>query len=111
YGFGLFRYDGKTFDSIPLSHHDIRALMEDREGFIWAAMDGGGLNRISPRVARMEGGAVGLPSETVTSVAEDQQGNIWAATKNGPLACRLDGTWQVLSTNADWPGGMASTVT
>lgn len=109
-GSGLFRFDGKNFESVSLSHHDIRALFEDREGFIWAAMNGGGLNRISPRVARMEGPADGLPSETITSICEDSHGNAWATTKTGALARRTDGQWQTISTNADWPGGQAASV-
>jgi len=107
---GLFRYDGKNFESIPLSHHDIRVLLEDREGFIWAGMNGGGLNRISPRVGHMEGAAAGLAFETITTICEDSHSNVWATTKNGALACRTDGAWRTISTNADWPGGMAASV-
>jgi signal transduction histidine kinase/ligand-binding sensor domain-containing protein len=108
---GLLRYDGKTFENIPVSHGQIMSLLEDREGNIWVGTGGGGLERVQPRVVELEGMESSLPFQAVQSVCQDTNGNIWATTQNGLLICRTNGGWQTISTNANWPGGRAACVT
>ena len=108
---GLFRYDGTTFENIPVSHPQILSLLEDREGNIWAGTGGGGLERVQPRVVELEDAASGLPFQAVQSLCQDTNGSIWATTENGLLICQSNGVWQTVSTGKNWPGGRAACVT
>ncbi len=96
---GLFRYDGKNFESIPTSHPAISDVMEDREGNLWVATLGGGLDRIRPRAVALEGMADGLPFQTVTSLCEDSEGALWATTQNNYLVRHINGKWVDPPTN------------
>lgn len=107
---GLFRYDGKNFESVPVSHRQILSLLEDREGNIWVGTGGGGLARIQPRVVRLEGMQSALPFEPVQSLCEDGSGVVWAVTQNGALECRSNGLWRAVSAETNWPGGRAACV-
>jgi signal transduction histidine kinase/ligand-binding sensor domain-containing protein len=108
---GLFRYDGKAFENIPVSHLQILSLLEDREGNLWVGTGGGGLDQVQPRGVELEGLESGLPFQSVESVCQDASGNVWAVTQNGLLICRTNGVWQTISTNANWPGGRVACVT
>ena len=108
---GLFRYDGKTFENIPVSHGQILSLLEDREGNIWVGTGGGGLERVQPRVVELEGAENGLPFQAVQSLCQDANGNVWAVTQNGLLICQSKGLWQTVSADTNWSGGRAACVT
>jgi len=107
---GLFRYDGKRFESIPVSHRQVLSLLQDREGNIWVGTGGGGLDRIQPRAVALEGMESSLPFETVQSLAQDTNGMVWAATQNGLLICRTNGGWHTVSADINWPGGRVACV-
>ncbi len=59
---GLSRYDGLQFknffsssaDSTSIRHNHVAAITEDRDGNLWLATHGGGLNRFDPRTGRFE---------------------------------------------------------
>ena len=107
---GLFRYDGSTFDTIPVSHRQILSLLEDREGNVWVGTGGGGLDRVQPQAVTLEGMESSLPFEAVQSLCQDREGMVWAATENGLLVCRTNGGWQTVSTATNWPGGRVACV-
>lgn len=69
---GLFRFDGKSYQSVPGVERGIESVTEDREGDIWLGTDGGGLRRLRPKSSTF----VGLP---VTSVAAGADGTLWFA--------------------------------
>lgn len=107
---GLFRFDGRVFENIPVSHRQILSLLEDRDGNIWAGTGGGGLDRVQPRAVTLEGMESSLPFEAVQSLCQDINGTVWAATENGLLICRTNGGWQTISSGPNWPGGRVSCV-
>jgi PAS domain S-box-containing protein len=88
---GLFLVVGdrvvRTYRGAPddlLSSVLIRDLTLGRDGSLWIATDGGGVNRVSRSGAiEVFGAARGLSSDTVTEVIEARDGTIWAATAAG----------------------------
>jgi signal transduction histidine kinase/ligand-binding sensor domain-containing protein len=98
---GLFRFNGKSFSSVPVSHRVIVSLSEDHEGSIWAGTSGGGLNQIQPRALTLEGEETGVPTESVKALCEDAAGRLWGMTQNGILVARHDGAWK-----PERPGGV-----
>lgn len=100
---GLFRYDAGSFESVPSSDRSVSAIMEDREGNLWAGTSSG-MNRLQPQFIRLEGTIAGLPSESVRALCEDTSGVIWATTHDGLLAVRTNGGWQVVSSGMDIHG-------
>ena len=99
---GLFRFNGKSFESVPTTHQEILSLMEDAEGNIWVGTGGGGLNQVRPRAVHLESAEAGLPFEAIHSLAEDTNGVIWAAAQNGSLARRIEGRWVTFPTGENW---------
>ncbi|MGA2247942.1 MAG: two-component regulator propeller domain-containing protein [Verrucomicrobiota bacterium] len=81
-GAGLFRYDPDgavlhlaTKDGLPTDF--VRCVIEDREGNIWAGMEGGGLCRLKPRIFETIGAPQGLSSDQVLSGCEAGNGDFW----------------------------------
>jgi len=107
---GLFHFDGKEFEQVTTTHHEILGLTEDREGNLWVATGGGGLSRIRPRALQLEGGDAGLPFPILQSLCEGSNGTLWAATQNGLLTRRADSRWSLVSSNDGWLGGMVNCV-
>jgi signal transduction histidine kinase/ligand-binding sensor domain-containing protein/CheY-like chemotaxis protein len=72
-----------------LSMSTIYCILQDSQGYIWLATEGG-LNRYdgySVRQFRRErGNEHGLASDYVWSIAEDSQGDLWLATDGGGVA-------------------------
>jgi len=67
---------------------NVSALIEDRRGYLWIGMKGGG-------VVRYDGLSVTkfpFINLFVTDILEDTKGNLWIAT-NGGGVCRYDGTY------------------
>jgi signal transduction histidine kinase/ligand-binding sensor domain-containing protein len=94
YASGLFRFDGARVESVPISHRQVVSLTEDREGSLWVATSGGGLNQVQPRAITIEGGEIGVPYQAVQTVVEDEHGQLWGLTQNGLVVARRDGEWQ-----------------
>ena len=75
-------------DASSLGNNDIIHMLKDREGRIWLATFGGGLNRIegydetgTPRF-RCYDMTSGLVSNICMAVTEDRQGDLWVSTHN-----------------------------
>jgi ligand-binding sensor domain-containing protein len=89
---GLYRFtrDGSwrhlTRES-GLAHNAVRCVFEDREGNLWVGTDGGGLQRLRPRVFRNWGIEQGMPDQEVSSVAADAQGRLFTGTLAHGVQC------------------------
>ncbi len=101
---GVFRYDGRAFESIPTSRPEIQSLFEDREENIWVGTLGGGLNRLRRRIVQLQEISPGRPFESVRSLCEDATGALWATTENGALARHTAQGWETVSTGPAWAG-------
>ena len=91
---GLNRYDGKDIkiynkQNSALSANDIADLYLDKDGNLWIATLGGGLNRYDARQNSFEvfrhnpNVENSIPSNQVNAILEDEKGNLWLATENG----------------------------
>jgi ligand-binding sensor domain-containing protein len=82
---GVVRFDGVRFTPIAddLSNAHARALLEDRDGWIWIGVSGTGLVRWHQGVIETLTEADGLAGRDVRALAADGEGRIWAATENG----------------------------
>ncbi len=81
-------------DGLAVSRGPVSSIIEDEEGSVWAAMDGGGLARLRPaRVAMLTTGD-GLPAETIGSIVQDASGTIWVGTSCGPVSAFRNGRFE-----------------
>ncbi|BCU78145.1 two-component regulator propeller domain-containing protein [Luteolibacter sp. LG18] len=111
FGDGLFVNIGRETTRVATSNADIWSLQEDREGNLWAATGGGGINRVRLRAVSMLSEA-GLPAgQTPRSMSCAPDGTIWVVMQTGGrLYKREKGTWKALDAGKDWPGEIATTV-
>lgn len=66
-----------------LSHNSVRAIMEDRNGYVWMGTSDG-LNRYDGMAIRQFSPIDGLPDNNfILSLCEDNQGTIWIGTASG----------------------------
>ena len=70
-------------DGLPQSQ--IWALMEDRQGFIWAGTSDG-LVRLGPNGSQLFDSADGLKAKYVTCLLEDREGSIWVGSQERGIA-------------------------
>ncbi|MCA0445111.1 MAG: hypothetical protein LCH54_02655 [Bacteroidetes bacterium] len=94
---GLYRYDGYSFrafkhhptDQNSLLDNNILNIFLDRDGMIWLATAGGGLNMIDPVTENFThylsnfNDSEALSNITVRGIAQDSKGNIWVTTAYG----------------------------
>lgn len=66
-----------------LSSYDVRALLEDARGTLWAGTWGGGLNRIADGRTRVFTARDGLADDRVQALHIDAQGALWIGTARG----------------------------
>jgi ligand-binding sensor domain-containing protein/signal transduction histidine kinase len=93
YGGGITVLDkGKAFKRLTreegLRSSLVRCLFQDREGNIWAGLEGKGLVRIRRAMFASYGRAEGLSDETVLCVCEGDDGEVWIGT-NGDGVYRI----------------------
>jgi diguanylate cyclase (GGDEF)-like protein len=71
-------------DKKGITSNDIQFAMEDREGTLWIAGSGTGLDRL-PGVREWSGWttAEGLPDNTVWATQRDHHGRLWLSTSHG----------------------------
>jgi signal transduction histidine kinase/ligand-binding sensor domain-containing protein/CheY-like chemotaxis protein len=98
---GLNRYDGyriKVFRNNPddpysISNNYITHIAEDKQGNIWVATQGGGLNKFDRRTNKFthylhqRGNSQSIASNFINRITFDAQGNLWVATQNEGLDC------------------------
>jgi len=96
---GLNRYDGYKFkiyrndikDTTSIGGSYIQDIAEDRDGNLWVATIGGGLNKFDRKTNRFqryrhdEKNSNSISSDFVTRVLVDKLGKIWAATQYSGL--------------------------
>ncbi|HEX3624032.1 MAG TPA: two-component regulator propeller domain-containing protein [Verrucomicrobiae bacterium] len=107
---GLFRVCATNVESVPSSYFDVGCFAEDREGNIWAGTDGGGLERLRPRIIELLGRDSGLPNESVRATCRDKAGAIWVATQNGLVVRRKNDRWETLEKGTNSVEGFVSCV-
>lgn len=107
---GLFRVEAGRVERVQASHPEINDVMEDREGNLWVATGGGGLNLIRSQAMRLVAKKEGLPGEAVRSICEAADGEFWAAMNNGALARGHGEEWQAVGGGEGWSGGNATCV-
>ncbi len=79
--FAFRHFDGR--DGLPQSQ--VRALLEDRRGFLWVGTQGG-VARLGAAGFKPFGLAQGLGVGQVTALLEDREGAIWVAQVDASLA-------------------------
>jgi ligand-binding sensor domain-containing protein/signal transduction histidine kinase len=95
---GLNKYDGYKFtvykndpyNKNSLSHNFITDIIEDKEGNLWIATWGGGINKFNRQqeyfTAYKHSNAVNsLSSDLVNSIIMDHKGDFWIGTQEGGL--------------------------
>lgn len=94
---GLYRYDGYSVKTFPpdgarartLPDVDIRALYEDRDGYLWVATNTAGLSRYDPRSGSFrhfrhrEAREDTLTHDSIYGMAQDGEGMLWAGSQIG----------------------------
>ena len=70
-------------DGLPQSQ--VRALLEDRNGFIWAGTNEG-VTRLGPNGHQLFDASTGLRAKDILCLLEDRSGAIWAASAERGLA-------------------------
>ncbi|MCD9019895.1 hybrid sensor histidine kinase/response regulator transcription factor [Parachryseolinea silvisoli] len=100
---GLNRYDGYTFtiykndpaDTASISNNIIRDIVEDADGNLWIATEGGGVNRFDrrretfTRYGHDVNNPQSLASNVINALTFDVHGRLWIATEDQGLD-RLD---------------------
>jgi diguanylate cyclase (GGDEF)-like protein len=85
---GLYWQQGRRWTTITdkqgISSNDIECAIEDREGTLWVAGSGTGLDRL-PGVHEWEAWttAEGLPDNATWSTLRDRSGRLWVSTSRG----------------------------
>jgi signal transduction histidine kinase/ligand-binding sensor domain-containing protein/DNA-binding response OmpR family regulator len=96
---GLNRYDGYKFtiyrndsrNNNTISNNFIQDIIEDKNGNIWIATQGGGINKYDVRQHRFtrylhdNDDPNSISSNTVNKIVLDEYGNLWIATQKGGL--------------------------
>jgi signal transduction histidine kinase/ligand-binding sensor domain-containing protein len=72
----------ERFSGNRLSSDVVRAVIEDREGNIWAGTDNG-LNRLTPNPLSSQPPELATISRPAVAVVRDTRGAVWAGTQNG----------------------------
>ena len=79
------RYEKSWSDETSISHNDITAIYEDKEGIFWICTYGGGLNRLDPKTNNFKAytNKDGLPNSELYGISEDNQGFLWVSSNMG----------------------------
>lgn len=99
--FRYYNYNPK--DSTSLSHPNVMNFYEDKNGYVWVATYGGGLNRFDPKTEkflRFIQENSGLPNNGVYGTLPDEKGNLWIST-NGGITKFNPGTFQFRNYTVD----------
>jgi ligand-binding sensor domain-containing protein len=92
-----FKPDAGTWEPIPqLDGFPTNAILEDADGILWFAGDGG-VYRFDPQTndwESYEAESQELPGRDITSVAEDADGALWFGMDGSGLSRFKDGQWE-----------------
>lgn len=109
---GLYRFDGVTFERVPVEPNDpdlpgtVRSLFAPDDGGLWIGFSFGGVTFWKDGKTKSYTHADGVPEGGVLSIEADATGAIWIATGGG--LARFDGTrWDVIGQDWSFPGGAA----
>ncbi len=78
---------------------NVHQIIQDREGYIWYATDGGGLCRDNGH--QIDVIREGMPSLQISRISEDTVGNIWVGTYNGLCWMERDENQKVKSVSLE----------
>jgi signal transduction histidine kinase len=81
---GLLRYREGRFESIPPKVPEIRSLLVDPDGSLWAATRGG-LVRWQDGKLKSLNSANGLPCDSIAAVTRDNSDSLWLFAKCGVI--------------------------
>ena len=76
----------QSFDATHGLWGGVRALRQDRKGYLWIGTRNAGLFRFDGSSFRRFTMQDGLPHNCIENILEDEQGRLWLATSNG-LSC------------------------
>lgn len=85
----FLHYAYRPSSATSLSNNDVHSILETRDGVVYVATFGGGLNRLvsDPKDLDFEFEALttenGLATDALLSLLEDATGRLWLATENG----------------------------
>lgn len=101
---GVYVFAQGKLTRVPTTEDEVLSFAEDTEGNVWAALNGGGLNRLHPKVFRLFNKSVGLPANFSATVCEDLGGTMWFANRDGGVArLQADGSVHMVPAPAGWP--------
>ncbi len=105
---GLVKWSGGKFtligEAYGLPRKQVRALIEDAAGSLWASVVPGGMFRGRDGKFESMHGPDNAP-ESIYSLLQDRGGAIWAGSGNGLLWRWRDGEWQRFDSEAGLPAG------
>jgi ligand-binding sensor domain-containing protein/class 3 adenylate cyclase len=85
-GWGLIRYDGKSFTTYSTAHglavSIVQSILQDSKGNLWIGTPGG-VSKYDGKSFTTYTEAQGLVNNNVTSAVEDKLGNLWFGTRKG----------------------------
>lgn len=85
----FFNYSYKASDAFCLSNNDVHGILETKNGDIFIATFGGGLNKLTSSKEALEyrfksyTSEDGLQNDAILSVLEDESGFVWIVSENG----------------------------
>ena len=112
---GLLRFSGGQCERIETVPREIECLAEDQEGSIWVGTLVG-LYQLRLRSLELLASSDGVSFESVLSVAEqvetrkDAAARLWVVTEDGRVVRQEGASWAVVSSQAGWPGGSATSI-
>lgn len=77
-----------TKESDALAYNGIRAIVQDRKGFVWIGTHKGLSRYDGTRFKNYDRSDFGIDSDYIISLSEDLEGNIWIGTDNGTVIYR-----------------------
>ena len=89
--------------AVATSHEDILSVNEDSEGNLWVATNGGGLNRLRPRIFRLYDKSAGLRDNFSDTICEANDGTMWFGNRDGGVARVRGEAIEFVPPPAAWP--------
>lgn len=83
-------------DGLPRS--STYAMCQDKQGYLWIALEGGGVSRFDGYKFKNYDRLAGLPSQYVRAVFQDSKDNMWFGTYDGLCKLTPDGSMSVFTT-------------